>query len=227
MMKTRILSIVYFVIGVLFIISHYCHYSHMAFISKMLIIPPLMVILALNLYHDKNRLHKFMYLGLFFSWVGDVLLEVPGGGELMFMAGLAGFLISLMFFAVTFFATSGRNAVFHERFWLIIPGLLYGLTMGIYLSRYLGEMLIPVILYETVMIVMLTGAVSRIGKVNLTSYYLVLAGAIMFVVSDSILAVTKFAHPASLSTLLIMSTYLLAEWLITIGYIRQIRQNLV
>lgn len=226
-MKTRIISLLYFATGVLFILSHYLELPVFALITKVLIIPPLTVILALNLCHNRNRLHKFFYLALFFSWVGDVLLEIPDGGELMFMAGLGGFLVSLVFFSVTFFATPGRNAVYHERFWLIIPGLLYGLAMGVYLSSYLGEMLIPVIIYETVMIIMLTGAISRIGKVNRISYYLVLAGAVLFVVSDSILAVSKFACPVPLSTVLIMGTYLLAEWLITIGYIRQFRIEMV
>lgn len=225
-MKTRILSIIYFAIGVLFIISHYCHITNLAFITKVLIMPPLMVIFFLSLKVGSNRLHKIMLAGLFFSWIGDVLLEIPGGGELMFMAGLGGFLVSLVLFAVAFLSAPGRNEILHKRFWLILPGLLYGLVMGIYLSNYLGEMLLPVIFYETVMIIMLIGAISRIGKVSRESFFLVLAGAILFVISDSILAVNKFAHPVVLSTVLIMTTYLLAEWLITIGYIRQFRQDL-
>jgi uncharacterized membrane protein YhhN len=224
-MKTRILSLIYLAAGAAFIIAHYCQLPLTAFITKALIIPPLMVILVLNLKLCSDRLHRLMLAGLFFSWAGDVLLEIPGGGEVMFIAGLGGFLISLVLFAVAFFSTPGRNEIFHKRFWLILPGLLYGLVMGIYLGDYLGEMLIPVIIYETVMIIMLTGAISRIGRVNRESFYLVLAGAILFVISDSILAVNKFAHPIALSTVLIMGTYLLAEWLITIGYIRQFRQD--
>jgi len=225
MMKTRILSIVYFIIGVLFIISHYCHYSGMAFISKVLIMPPLMVIFILNLRHDSNRFHKLMFAGLFFSWVGDVLLEVPGGGEIMFMAGLGGFLISLVLYAIVFFATPGKNEIFHSRFYLLIPVLLYGIAMGLYLFGHLGEMRLPVIVYETAMITMLAGAVSRIGKVNGSSYIMVLAGAILFIISDSVLALDKFVQPVSLSTLIIMGTYISAQWLITTGYIRQFNRE--
>jgi len=224
-MKTRILSLIYLAAGAAFIIAHYCQQPLTAFITKALILPPLMVIFVLNLKLCSERLHMIMFAGLFFSWAGDVLLEIPGGGEVMFMAGLGGFLISLVLFTVAFFSTPGRNEIFHKRFWLILPGLLYGLIMGIYLSDYLGKMLIPVIIYETVMIIMLTGAISRIGRVDRKSFYLVLAGAILFVISDSILAVNKFAHPVALSTVLIMGTYLLAEWLITTGYIRQYRQD--
>jgi uncharacterized membrane protein YhhN len=220
-MKTRILSIIYFAIGVLFIISHYCQISNVAFISKVLIIPPLMAIFILNLRPDSNRLHKFMFAGLFFSWAGDVLLEIPGGGEIMFMAGLGGFLLSLLMYAIVFLATPGKNDFFHRRFWLLIPVLLYGIAMGLYLYDHLGEMRLPVIVYEAVMISMLAGAVSRIGKVNRTSYMMVLTGAILFIISDSVLAVNKFVQPVSLSTLIIMGTYIAAQWLITIGYIEQ------
>ena len=225
-MKTRILSIIYFVIGTLFIISHYCHNSTVAFITKVLIIPPLMVIFILNLKAEGDRLHKFMFAGLFFSWIGDVLLEIPGGGDIMFMAGLGGFLLSLLMYAFVFFTTPGKNEVFHGRFYLLIPVLLYGIAMGLYLNNYLGEMRLPVIVYETAMITMLAGAVSRIGKVNRTSYQMVLAGAILFIISDSVLAVNKFVQPVSLSTLIIMGTYITAQWLITIGYIKQFRQKL-
>lgn len=225
-MKTRILSIVYFVIGLLFIISHYYHNSNMALISKVLIMPPLMVIFILNLKLDSNRLHKYMFAGLFFSWIGDVLLEVPGGGEIMFMAGLGGFLISLVLYAVVFFAAPGRNEIFHNRFYLLIPVLLYGFAMGLYLYDHLDEMRLPVIVYETAMISMLAGAVSRIGKVNRTSYFMVLTGAILFIISDSVLALNKFVQPVPLSTLIIMGTYIAAQWLIATGYIKQFIREL-
>lgn len=225
-MKTRIISIFYFIVGALFIVAHYCQLADMALISKVLIMPPLMVVFILNLKLASNRLHKYMFAGLFFSWIGDVLLEVPEGGEIMFMAGLGGFLISLVLYAVVFLSTPGKNEVFHSRFYLLIPVLIYGLAIGLYLYDHLADMRLPVIVYETAMIAMLGGAVSRIGKVNQTSYFMILAGAILFIISDSVLAINKFVSPVTLSTLLIMGTYIAAQWLITIGYIKQFIREL-
>jgi uncharacterized membrane protein YhhN len=71
------------------------------------------------------------------------------------------------------------------------------------------------------MITMLAGAVSRIGKVNRASYFIVLAGAIFFIISDSVLALDKFVQPVTLSTLIIIGTYISAQWMITTGYIKQ------
>jgi len=225
-MKTRILTLFYFAVGIVFIISHYLELTGTAFISKILIMLFLMITFALNLCHDKNHLHKYMFAGLFFSWVGDVLLEIPGGSEVMFMAGLGGFFLSLLMYAFVFFTTPGKNEVFHRRFYLLIPVLLYGIAMGLYLYDHLGEMRIPVIVYETAMITMLASAVSRIGRVTSISYIMVLAGAILFIISDSVLAVNKFVRPVSLSTLIIMGTYIAAQWLITTGYIKQFLREL-
>lgn len=226
-MRTRILSLIYFVIGILFIILHCMQLTPAAFVSKVLIILPLIVMLVLNLRNIWTRQQTIMFAGLFFSWTGDVLLEIPGGGEVIFMAGLGGFLISLVLYAVVFFSAPGKNEVFHSRFYLLIPVLLYGLAMGLYLNDYLGEMRLPVFVYETAMITMLAGAVSRIGRVNQTSYVMVLAGAILFIISDSVLAANKFVQPVSLSTLIIMGTYIAAQWLITTGYIRQFTMRVV
>jgi len=42
-------------------------------------------------------------------------------------------------------------------------------------------------------------------------------GAILFMLSDSVIAVNKFVLEIPLSGLWIMTTYTLAQWLITVG----------
>jgi uncharacterized membrane protein YhhN len=83
-------------------------------------------------------------------------------------------------------------------------------------------MKLPVILYAIIILTMLTAAINRKDKVNKVSFYLVLAGAILFVISDSSIAITKFSHPFKSSVIVIMSTYVVAQYLIVIGYIAQI-----
>ena len=86
-------------------------------------------------------------------------------------------------------------------------------------------MMIPVIIYTVVILAMLTGAINRLKKVIALSYWLVLSGAILFLISDSALAINKFGHPFPGSSVLIMTTYLLAQYLIITGYIRQFRSD--
>jgi uncharacterized membrane protein YhhN len=68
---------------------------------------------------------------------------------------------------------------------------------------------------------MLAGAINRIDKVKKKSFWLVLAGAILFVISDSAIAINKFSYKFEYSGLVIMSTYIVAQYLIVTGYINQ------
>jgi len=224
-MKTRILALLCLLTGLIFMIIDNRTSFPPQMIAKALIMPWLMIIFILNLRHDKNRLHLFMFAGLFFSWIGDVLLEFTEFNEFMFIAGLAGFLLAHVMYLITFFSTPGKNAILGRRFYLLIPILVFGLAFIFIVYKDLGEMRLPVIIYAIVMLIMLSASVNRIGKVNRTSFLMVLTGAILFVISDSGIAINRFIHPFGFSTVLIMSTYIIAQLLITVGYVRQFREK--
>jgi uncharacterized membrane protein YhhN len=98
-------------------------------------------------------------------------------------------------------------------------------VLVLYLYQDLKEMKLPVILYAIVILLMLSGAINRIDKVNKKSFLLVLAGAILFVVSDSAIAINKFSIKFEYSGIVIMSTYIVAQYLIITGYIDQFSRN--
>jgi uncharacterized membrane protein YhhN len=54
-------------------------------------------------------------------------------------------------------------------------------------------------------------------KVSDKSYQLVLIGAILFILSDSLIALSKFVVNIPLSSLWIMATYVVAQYLIIQG----------
>ena len=87
-------------------------------------------------------------------------------------------------------------------------------------------MKIPVIIYTVVILTMLTSALNREKKVNRQSYILVLVGAILFVISDSIIAIDKFRYHFALSGIAIMSTYVTAQYFIAIGCLKQFNIDL-
>jgi uncharacterized membrane protein YhhN len=63
-------------------------------------------------------------------------------------------------------------------------------------------------------------ALFRYGRTNSKSFTLVFAGAISFMLSDSLLAINKFMQPLPLAGLAIMFTYILAQYLIVEGVVR-------
>jgi uncharacterized membrane protein YhhN len=165
--RTKILSIVYFLTGVVFIILS-GHSSFMpGLVTKALIIPILIVILFLNLRSHLSLLTLMMISGLLFSWFGDVILEYSNLNERFFIPGLLSFLIAHIMYLLVFFITPGKNSVFHTRFYLLIPVLLSGAGLIYYLYKDLGDMRIPVIFYAVVILTMLSSALNRIEKVNL------------------------------------------------------------
>jgi uncharacterized membrane protein YhhN len=224
-MKTFSLSIIYFLIGLIFIIFQ-DHTSFLAgLVIKAFIIPTLIVLFMVNIRLKMDRLHKVVFAGLFFSWSGDLILEFSERYGDLFLAGLICFLLAHVMYLIVFFITPGKNIILRKHIYLLIPVIVYGIGLVYYLYNDLADMRVPVILYSIVIPTMLTGAISRLEKVNSSSYYLFLTGAIFFVISDSAIAINKFSHQFESSGTVIMSTYIIAQFLIIMGYIKQFREK--
>jgi uncharacterized membrane protein YhhN len=222
-MKSKVISLLYFLIGTIYTIFQDRFPFYPGLVIKALIIPTLMTLLLVNIKPLSIRLYILILAGLFFSWAGDVILEFSQKDGGFFIPGLISFLLAHVMYLTVFLKTPGRNSILKNRFYLLIPVLLFGAGLVYYLYDDLGSMRIPVILYATVILTMLTTALNRIEKVNRASFQMVLVGATLFVISDSGIAINKFSHPFEYSGIIIMSTYIIAQYLIVTGYIRQFR----
>jgi uncharacterized membrane protein YhhN len=101
--------------------------------------------------------------------------------------------------------------------WLFTPFLLFLIFFYAYLYPYLGEMRIPVFVYALVIALMSVSALNRFGSVNLLSFRLVFIGSLLFMLSDSILAVSLFVKNFEFSGVAVMLTYIAAQYLIMSG----------
>lgn len=218
-MKTVVISVLYFMTGILYVIlkPHTTFYEDL--FIKSLIIPLLIVIFIIEMRHIMTPLSFIMLAGLFFSWAGDVSLEFS------FIAGLVCFLTAHIMYIIVFFMTPGENVIFSNRWYLILPVLIYGVVLVGVLNDDLGAMRYPVILYTMVILTMVAGAINRLKKVSRLSFWLVLAGAVLFVFSDSSIALNRFSFPFKLSGYVIMLTYITAQFMITSGFILQIKSK--
>jgi len=224
-MKKAIIFISYFLNGTICLILLNQSAFWPGFISKALIIPLLMILLLVSFRNIKNRIHFFLFAGLVFSWVGDMVLGLSAKNGNIFILGLASFLFAHIMYILVFLLTPGKNYIQKHRLYILIPIAVYGIALVSYLFNDLSEMRIPVILYTIVILTMLAGAINRKEKVNMMSYTMVLAGAIFFVISDSVIALNKFSIKFESSETIIMSTYIVAQYLIVAGYIFQFREN--
>ncbi|WP_296312833.1 lysoplasmalogenase [Winogradskyella sp. UBA3174] len=154
---------------------------------------------------------------LVFSLIGDVLLLFVDKSEHFFTIGLIAFLLAHVMYIILFLKHRNKE---NSPYGFIILILVYGASLFYFLKDGLGTMLIPVAVYMIVILTMATTAYLRKNNVNIVSYGLVFLGALLFMASDSILALNKFNHTIPWSNISIIVTYALAQYLIIIGILK-------
>ena len=139
-----------------------------------------------------------------------------------FLPGLGSFLIAHLFYIFAFLQDN-QGFIFSKKdriHWGVMV-LLFGIGLMGYLLPHLGQMQIPVGVYSSTILVMLLTALNRWKSVSSLSFQWVLAGAILFVLSDSMIAISRFVAPFSLSGICIMVTYAVGQYLIVMGYLKK------
>lgn len=188
--------------------------------------PFIVISLLLFFFNQSKQLNSFIktftILALVFSLIGDVALLFDGINPIYFIVGLASFLLAHVMYVLVFLKQRDKKK---KHLGFISLMLFYAAFLFYILKDGLGDLLIPVIVYMIVILSMSTSAFLREKQNNIASYNWVLLGAILFMVSDSILALDKFYQSFQLSSLLIMSTYALAQYCIVIGILK-LRTNL-
>ncbi|MBK7433924.1 MAG: lysoplasmalogenase [Chitinophagaceae bacterium] len=213
------LSIVFWSLAFLDIISILAGLTIPHYILKSLLLPALMLLLRTA---DDQAGYRYLLAGLVFSWMGDVLLLFDGRHELFFILGLASFLITHIFYTLFFLRkrTGGRSMLLRQPYWLLlVPG--YGFALVWLLFPYLKDMKIPVLAYAVVISTMLLCSIHAFSTKNRRSGFYYVFGALSFVASDSLLALNKFYHPFAYAGTAIMFTYCLAQFLIVWGFLSE------
>jgi uncharacterized membrane protein YhhN len=203
------------------------------YIIKPLLMPALMLILYMAIRNKPiNVLYKLVFAALFFSWWGDIFLMLHIPDLNLFLPGLGAFLIAHICYILAFrqitIVPMSKNIT-----WAPILVAFYGFGLVIGLERFgneaFDEMKIPVIIYATVIMMMVISAIFRLGRVNNNSFKWVLIGAILFLFSDSLIAIGRFSDyfvgSPNLIRVLIMLTYALAQYYIVRGVIEQFKRG--
>ncbi|HEX6179608.1 MAG TPA: lysoplasmalogenase [Chitinophagaceae bacterium] len=200
----------------------YCQWNEVRYASKPAIVLSLLIFFSQVVKHGAWAFR----LALLFSLMGDVALLFEDRDPLFFMAGLGSFLIAHIFYIVAFvgirklYRAGGQASQPGLQWGWIIFTVLYVGTLLYSLMPYLGELKIPVIVYACVLGSMLVAVTHAFPKLYSKPGIICLAGALFFVISDSLLALNKFYMGFPLSGIAIMLTYALAQYLLTIGAVR-------
>ena len=103
---------------------------------------------------------------------------------------------------------------FHSILQLLLPFFVYGILIFIVLSPGLKAMKLPVLAYVVVILVMGWLAWERWNDTGQRLAFLAFFGAILFIISDSVLAINRFRQPFEMARALTLSTYFAAQWMI-------------
>ena len=143
--------------------------------------------------------------------------------DLYFLIGLGSFLVAHFNYFLAFkseYKASGKKGLIIQKPYVVYVVVLVAGVMNMVILQFLSfDMYIPVTAYSTAIIFMVVAALNRKGIVSPKSFQLVIYGAALFVISDACIAVNKFIAPFPKAGVVIMITYILAQYLIVQGAI--------
>ena len=186
---------------------------------------PLILLSLIGYYLASVETRSMIFIrALFFSWAGDVLLLFTTRAEVFFITGLIAFLLSHLLFIQVYRQHRGSNVgkelLGPQKIRYAFPIVLAATGLITILYNSLGSLRIPVMIYALVLCVMVLTALFRYGRTNGESFWMVFAGALLFMTSDSLLALNKFLNPIVGGGFIIMLTYISAQYLIVEGILR-------
>jgi len=146
-------------------------------------------------------------VGLLFSAGGDVALALDR--RKYFVVGLSLFLVAHLFYIAAF--VTGIEVV-RFNLWMGLI-LLFSLGVGAWLFPVLGKLRGPVLVY---MVVISTMGIA--AALHPAAFPFLLPGALLFILSDSLIAIDKFRRPVPYAHTLIMITYYLGQLGIALGW---------
>jgi len=192
--------------------------------SLIIVVKPFILLSLLALYVVSVTKRNVWYmLALIFSFLGDVFLLFEG--VQFFMVGLLSFLIAHILFIKIVLGWLQKSS-FRHKITAFIPFVITFSLLINMLKNSLNELLIPVVIYGTT--ISLFGVFSFLNYLNSKSKnsFWMFIGAVVFIISDSILAINKFYFSKEIFNLLIMVTYVVAQYLIFRSMIQKRKNKL-
>ncbi|MFC3416730.1 lysoplasmalogenase [Algoriphagus hitonicola] len=191
---------------------------------------PLILLSLIGYFYQITRpiswtlLSKSVMGALIFSLIGDILLL----WDHLFIYGLGAFFLAHACYIIAFKIaqkTPGRvlGVNFVRLFFFNMPIYISAAFVFYLINPNLGVMKFPVIAYIIVIVSMVTTARERFKRCNSESFWQVFIGALLFFISDGIIAISRFYQDFPESGVLIMGTYATAQLLIVMG----IRSHLI
>jgi len=216
-----IFLIIFFIVVIIELFGEFKENSKIIYMSKPLLMPLLILFYIFGVVEAASivQVDWLIVIALIGGMGGDIFLMLKDEDK-WFLPGMGSFLINQIFYIIYFFLSITDYAAFN--LWgllLIIPALLILVfTVPRFISKT-ENMKIPVIIYMAAILLMHISALLRIADLRLLGlpFILIYIGSLSFIFSDASLAVDKWAGEFKNSRVIIISTYILAQFYIVLG----------
>jgi len=176
-------------------------------LTTMLILVPVLILIP----ESTSAYVPLIAGGLVFALCGDILLMLP---ESRFVLGVGSFAATHAFYLAAFISAAGLAVINPST----IPLILFSVIMTRFLWSGLRKSLqIPVFAYIVLITIMTAQAIGAALEQEGAGLAIAAAGAILFLASDSMLAIDRFRLPFRAAQVLVLSTYWLGQWMIALS----------
>jgi uncharacterized membrane protein YhhN len=182
----------------------------LVYVLKPLTMAALIALAALRVPAGRPAYKSFLLAGLAASLLGDVFMMLR---RKRFVEGLASFLLAHGFYVAAFLLLTGPRLSLGT----VLPFFVFAVVMMRIVVPGAGGMKPAVVVYIVVITLMAALATERWMAVGGARALCAFAGAVLFVVSDSVLAVNRFARKIRGAQVAILSSYFAAQLLLALS----------
>lgn len=216
MSKRKILLVIFLLLLLMHCFSIPVEMNQIRTITKIMLVPLLVLHLIVN--RSFTSAGYLPLIALLFSWLGDILLL--GEGTVFFLSGMTAFVMTHVSYSFGFLKIHPVTPKDRSYFLYPLAALLIlSSLVFLFLRNDLGSYLIPVFVYMLFISCMAALALHTYANQQVKSIvsYTFIPGALLFVISDALLAINMFRMHHPVLEVLVMLTYGLAQFFIVRG----------
>ncbi|KKN01996.1 hypothetical protein LCGC14_1122220 [marine sediment metagenome] len=209
----------FFIIAFVEIFAEFKENEKIIYVTKPFVMPLLILFYIFGVIESGSiaQVDWFIVIALIGGWGGDIFLMLKNEDK-WFLPGMGSFLINQIFYTIAFFLSITDFAALNLwGLFLILPALLILIFTVPRFVKNTGDMKIPVLVYMAAILLMHIAALLRIVQFQGLPFILVYVGSLSYIFSDAMLASNKWTGEFTNARSIVMSTYFMAQFYITLG----------
>jgi uncharacterized membrane protein YhhN len=213
---------IFLIIFTLFSLAHLASEAVSFRAGRYITKPVLMPVLAVYYITSTAQMNPVLVAAIACGWLGDIFLMIPDPQKTRryFKPGLVAFLLGHILYIAVFASYLPCASIVPAWGWSFLAVYAAAGAAGCRLiAPRAGKMLPAIIVYIIIIVLMGASTVLPLGSVNIAGAVTVMAGAFIFMISDTINAYNRFVREIPCERLYTMGSYLGGQFLLVQGYL--------